>query len=273
MQNSNFRSSLLMGSKNPSKANDSSQKNSQNQNNTIKDKKVLKNLNKLNSERLFILSPTVYEEKDIECSTNDFSQERIDHILLGYIGKAIKSMHKKSKIFYSIKAIRKDKIKKSGLINTLNKYIDIMYKVENCFFLRLLNHFEDDSNLCLIFQFINEVTLLNKIKLNELTKEKIYKYLKQILEALQYLHSKNICFVSLEPESILIDDNDNVRLTDYAFSKISGSESNTREGFKTDNNIFINCYTAPELISYNKGKLHNIVQKVQKKVIYGKSEC
>ena len=245
-----------MGSKNPMKTNDNSQKNIQNPNNSIKNKKVLKNLNKLNTDRLFILSPTVFEEKDIECSRNDFSQERIDHVILGYIGKAIKAMHKQSKIFYSIKAIRKDKIKKSGLINTLNKYIDIMYKVDNCFFLRLLNHYEDDTNLCLIFQYINQVTLLNKIKLNELTKEKIYKYLKQILEALLYLHSKKICFVSLEPESILIDDNDNVRLTDYAYSKISGSDSNTREGFKTDNNIFINCYTAPELISYNKGKLH-----------------
>ena len=51
-----------------------------------------------------------------------------------------------------------------------------MYKVENCFFLRLLNHFEDDSNLCLIFQYINEVTLLKKIKLNELTKEKNYSF-------------------------------------------------------------------------------------------------
>ena len=256
MQNSNFRPSILMSSKNPMKANDNSQKNTQNPNNSTKSKKVLKNLNKLSTDRLFILSPTVYEEKDIECSTNDFSQERMDHIYLGYIGKAIKAMHKQSKIYYSIKAIRKDKIKKSGLINTLNKYIDIMYKVENCFFLRLLNHFEDDSNLCLIFQYINEVTLLKKIKLNELTQEKICKYLKQILEALQYLHSKNIFFVSLEPESILIDNNDNVRLTDYAYSKISGSESNTREGFKTDNNVFINCYTAPELISYNKGKLH-----------------
>ena len=89
-----------------------------------------------------------------------------------------------------------------------------------------------------------------------LNKEKIFKYFKQILEALQFLHSKKICFVSLEPESILIDEHDNVRLTDYAYSKISGSESNTRNGFKTDNNVFINCYTAPELISFNKGKFH-----------------
>ena len=245
-----------MGSKNPMKTNDSAQKNTQNQNNNLKIKKSQKNLNKLNTERLFILSPTVSEEKDIESSTNDFAQERTEFVNLGYIGKAIKTMNKKTKIIYSIKAIKKDKIIKSSLINTLNKYLEIMYKVNHCFFLRLLNHFEDDNNLCFIFQYIDEVTLLSKIKMKALNKEKIFKYFKQILEALQFLHSKKICFVSLEPESILIDEHDNVRLTDYAYSKISGSESNTRNGFKTDNNVFINCYTAPELISFNKGKFH-----------------
>ena len=255
MQNSNFRPSILMGSKNPMKNNDSAQKNTQNQNSGVKAKKSQKNLNKLSTDRLFILSPTVSEGKDIECCNNDFSQER-DIVNLGYIGKAYKAMNKKTNMLYSIKAIKKDKIMKSNLTNTLNKYLEIMYKVNHCFFLRLLNHFEDDINIYFIFQYIDEVTLLNKIKVRALTTEKIFKYFKQILEALQFLHSKKICFVSLEPESILIDKNDNVRLTDYAYSKISGSESNTRNGFKTDNNVYVNCYTAPELISFNKGKFH-----------------
>ena len=255
MQNSNFRPSILMGSINPMKNNDSAQKNVQNQNSNIKAKKYQKNLNKLSTDRLFILSPTVNEGKDIECCNNDFSQER-DIVNLGYIGKAYKAMNKKTNMLYSIKAIKKDKIMKSNLTNTLNKYLEIMYKVSHCFFLRLLNHFEDDINIYFIFQYIDEVTLLNKIKVRALTTEKIFKYFKQILEALQFLHSKKICFVSLEPESILIDKNDNVRLTDYAYSKISGSESNTRNGFKTDNNVYVNCYTAPELISFNKGKFH-----------------
>ena len=89
-----------------------------------------------------------------------------------------------------------------------------------------------------------------------MTKEKIFKYFKQILEAVQFLHSKKIYFNSLEPESIIIDNNDNIRLSDYAYSKITGSEVNQRCGFKTDNNTYMNSYTAPELISYNKGKLH-----------------
>ena len=249
------RLSILMGSKNPMRNTDSAQ-NQQNINNNQKNKNIQKNnINKI-SNRLFILSPTVKEEKDIECTRNDFSQETTDYIILGYIGRALKTMHKKTNRLYSIKAIRKDKIIKNGLTNNLNKCIEIMYKVDHCFFLRLLNHFEDDINLYLIFQCINEVTLLDKINLKKLTKEQIYKYFKQVLEALQFLHSKKIFFISLEPESIIIDNDDNVRLTDYAYSKITGFETNNRGGFKTDSNMFVNSYVAPELISYNKGKLH-----------------
>ena len=84
----------------------------------------------------------------------------------------------------------------------------------------------------------------------------MFKYFKQILEAVQFLHSKKIYFNSLEPESIIIDNNDNIRLTDYAYSKITGFEANQRCGFKTDINAYVNSYSAPELISNNKGKLH-----------------
>ena len=216
---------------------------------------IKKNTNKL-TNRLFILSPPVKEGKDIECSKNDFTQEATEYINLGFIGKAVKASHKKTNRLYSIKAIRKDKIVKVGFTSTMNKYIDIMYKIDHCFFLRLLNHFEDETNLYLIFQCINETTLLDKINLRILDKDKIFKYSKQILEAVQFLHSKKIYFNSLEPESIIIDNNDNVRLTDYAYSKITGFESNQRNGFKTDTNTYINSYVAPELISCNKGKLH-----------------
>ena len=216
---------------------------------------IKKNTNKL-TNRLFILSPPVKEGKDIECSKNDFTQEATEYISLGFIGKAVKASHKKTNRLYSIKAIRKDKIVKVGFTSTMNKYIDIMCKIDHCFFLRLLNHFEDETNLYLIFQCINETTLLDKINLRIFDKDKIFKYSKQILEAVQFLHSKKIYFNSLEPESIIIDNNDNVRLTDYAYSKITGFESNQRNGFKTDTNTYINSYVAPELISCNKGKLH-----------------
>ena len=122
-----MRPSLYAGS-NDIHNNNISQANQNNINNIGR-----KRINKI-SNRLFILSPVVREGKDIECSKSDFTQETTDYINLGYIGKAIKATHKKTNRLYSIKAIRKDKILKVGFTSTLNKYIEVMYKVNHCFF-------------------------------------------------------------------------------------------------------------------------------------------
>ena len=81
------------------------------------------------------------------------------------------------------------------------------------------------------------------------------KYLKQVLIAVDYLHSLDIVYVSLEPDSIIIDENDNVRLTDYGWSKVISIEMNNRKGYRDKSTgVYINSYTPPELIVKNEKK-------------------
>ena len=148
---------------------------------------------------------------------------------------------------YCIKAIKKE-IFCQSTIDLTNKQLDIMYKVRHPSFLRLLNHFEDDSYLFCIFQPINENTLYDLIQERKLTESKIQKYFRQILIAVQYLHSLNISYISLEPESIIIDKHDNIRLTDYAWSKLLNIEINKRNSIELNKKIYVNAYVPPEVI-------------------------
>lgn len=207
----------------------------------------IKNINQIKN-RFFILSPSVKNNLDNESSRDDFTQEGGCKINLGYIGKGLKVTHKKTNKMYSIKAMKKEKIIKANKVSIINRQLDKMYKVKHESFLRLLNHFENDENLFLIYQCINESTLLDKIKSHTLERPIIMKYLKQILIAVRYLHQLDIIYVSLEPDSIIIDDQDNVRLTDYGWSKVINIEMNKRKGHQDKNGTYINAYTPPELV-------------------------
>lgn len=45
-------------------------------------------------------------------------------------------------------------------------------------------------------------------------------YFKQLLTALEYLHSSNFCHRDLKPENLLFDQEMNLKVTDFGFASI-----------------------------------------------------
>ena len=76
--------------------------------------------------------------------------------------------------------------------------------------------------------------------------EKLIKfYVKQILDALVYLHSLNIIHRKIKNTNILIDDNGTVKLTDFAISNLSENNNDFENKFierKEDDNGKLNIF-------------------------------
>ena len=111
--------------------------------------------NKINNvkRRILFLSPSVTSGQERECRKDDFESLANSNIGVGGFGKVYKVRHKVSKNIYAIKVINKAKIIEHDLIEQIKLEVEIMYKLDNKYIVKLFNHYEDDDSFYMILEF------------------------------------------------------------------------------------------------------------------------
>ena len=128
----------------------------------------------------------------------------------------------------------------------LQKEFNIGYQLDHSNICHTLG-WEDVPTLghCILMEYVDGVTLKSFMEEGKLTTELAYKLIRQLCEALSYMHNKQIVHRDLKPSNILITYNgNNVKLIDFGLSDCDDYDvlklpAGTR------------CYMAPEALKQN----------------------
>lgn len=102
----------------------------------------------------------------------------------------------------------------------LIKEATILSEVHHPYIVNVLEVFEENGTAYIAMEYISGFSLKHLMEKEGLLPEaKVLKYVRQIGEALQFVHEKNILHLDIKPSNILIDKEDNARLIDFGVSK------------------------------------------------------
>jgi serine/threonine protein kinase len=110
-----------------------------------------------------------------------------------------------------------------------------------------------DGYFSVVSDYLSTGNIIDYINKNEVDIVQRVKFIKDICTGLIYLHRNGIVHGDLRGNHVLIDENKQIKLTEYGIAKV---QSNVNRNFlsKTNNSVIINynCWTAPELFLRNQ---------------------
>lgn len=127
---------------------------------------------------------------------------------------------KKSKQF-AVKCVKKSYLTTSQSLNNLLTEINTLRLVDHTNICKLQYVFEDESQVCLFFDFISESNLYKVLsKKGKFEETKIKQFLMNFLQTLEFLHKQNIVHRDIKLENILITNEDNLefKLIDFGLA-------------------------------------------------------
>lgn len=146
----------------------------------------------------------------------------------------------------AIKVILKDRVKKEGLLEQIRREISVMGLVRHPHIVELKEVMATKSKVYFVMEYVNGGELFVKLsQQGKLTEGGARKYFQQLLSAVDFCHSRGVSHRDLKPENLLLDENGNLKVSDFGLSALP-------EQLRIDGLLHTRCgtpaYVAPEVL-------------------------
>uniref|UniRef100_A0A3B3C4K0 Protein kinase domain-containing protein n=1 Tax=Oryzias melastigma TaxID=30732 RepID=A0A3B3C4K0_ORYME len=112
--------------------------------------------------------------------------------------------HRSTKRTVAVKHINKKLMRRDQVTQELN----LLWRLKHPHIVSLLDTFETSSSYALVLELADQGRLLDYIvSWGNLTEEKVASYMRNVLEALHYLHNCRIAHLDVKPENLLVTHN------------------------------------------------------------------
>lgn len=172
-------------------------------------------------KNLLFLPPDVQSKHTILLKKSDFNFSA--ELGKGAFGTVYKAQHKKTKAIYAIKKMVKSFIINQRMEDQVKKEVKILYSLCHKNIIKLYTHFETKSSIYLVMEYAPNGNLYEYLKSKKVLSElEAAKIISQIIEAINYIHSKPKMVVhrDLKLENILVMEDHNIKVTDFGWSSM-----------------------------------------------------
>lgn len=146
----------------------------------------------------------------------------------------------------AIKILNKEKILKHKMVKQIKREISTMKLVKHPNVVKLFEVMASRTKVYFVLEFVTGGELFNKIaRQGKLSEDEARKYFQQLINAVDYCHSRGVYHRDLKPENLLLDANGNLKISDFGLSALP-------QQFRKDGLLHTTCgtpnYVAPEVI-------------------------
>ncbi|OIV95647.1 hypothetical protein TanjilG_01441 [Lupinus angustifolius] len=145
----------------------------------------------------------------------------------------------------AIKMIDKEKVMRTGQADQIKREISVMSRAKHPNIIQLFEVMATRTKIYFVMEYAKGGELFNKVAKGKLNEDVAHKYFKQLVNAVDFCHSRGVYHRDIKPENILLDENGNLKVSDFGLSALTDSK-------RQDGLLHTPCgtpaYVAPEII-------------------------